>query len=231
MTPDSPFSLEGGLSESPQVEVALDGFRIDAVVDGRLIEIQHGSLAAIRTKITRLLKKHDVLVVKPIVTSKLLVKRAKANGPVIERRLSPKRGKLLDLFDELIYFTQVFPHPRLTIEVILVEIEEWRWPGHGRRRRWRKDDHTIEDQKLIAVRETVRFCHATDLLSFLPSELPRPFHSGHLAIALAVPRWCAQRMVYVMRNCGAIAECGKQGNTRLYETIAPRQTRRRRRAA
>ena len=27
-------------------------------------------------------------------------------------RASPKRGKLLDVFDELVYFTRVFPHPR-----------------------------------------------------------------------------------------------------------------------
>ena len=32
----------------------IDGYRIDAVVGRRLIEIQHGSLAAIRTKIARL---------------------------------------------------------------------------------------------------------------------------------------------------------------------------------
>ncbi|MGE0608996.1 MAG: hypothetical protein AB7O62_18010 [Pirellulales bacterium] len=210
-----------------QVEVRLDGFRIDAVVAGCLIEIQHGSLAAIRAKITRLLQKHDVLVVKPIIASKLLVKRAKANGPEVDRRQSPKRGKLLDLFDELIYFTKVFPHPRLTIEAVLVDVEEWRRPGHGRRRRWRKDDHTVEDQHLLAIRQTQRFRTAADLLAFLPESLPRPFHSGHLAAALAVPRWCAQRMVYVMRHTGTLIEAGKQGNARLYETPAPRRKRRR----
>ena len=50
-------------------------YRIDAVRDGRLIEIQHGSLAAIRDKIRRLLDAHRVLVVKPIVARKLLVKQ------------------------------------------------------------------------------------------------------------------------------------------------------------
>ena len=46
---------------------------------------------------------------------------------------------MLDLFEELVHFTRVFPHPRLTLEVVLVEIEEWRYPGHGRRRRWRRE--------------------------------------------------------------------------------------------
>ena len=44
------------------------------------------------------------------------------------------RGTFVDLFDELVHFTRVFPHPRLALEVVLVEIEEWRYPGHGRRR-------------------------------------------------------------------------------------------------
>ena len=30
-----------------------------------------------------------------------------------------------------VHFTRVFPHRRLTLEVVLIEIEEWRYPGHG----------------------------------------------------------------------------------------------------
>ena len=71
------------------------------------------------------------------------------DGPVASRRLSPKRGTLLDLFHELVYFTRAFPHPNLTIEAVLVEIEEWRYPGHGRRRRWRKNDFVVADQRLV----------------------------------------------------------------------------------
>lgn len=208
-----------------QVEVRLDGYRIDAIANGQLIEIQHGSLAAIRQKIARLLDRHDVLVVKPIVVHKTLIKRAKVDGPVVDRRLSPKRGKLLDIFDELVYFTRVFPHPRLTIEAVLVDIEEWRRPGHGRRRRWRRNDHQVEDQRLLAIHETHRFRTAADLRGLLPVELPRPFHTGHLAESLDVPRWLAQRIAYCLRHTGAVAEAGKQGNARLYNIPTPRKRR------
>ena len=47
------------------------------------------------------------------------------------------RDFLIDLFAELVYFTQLFPNPNLTIDAPLVDVEEWRYPGHGRRRRWR----------------------------------------------------------------------------------------------
>ena len=43
----------------------------------------------------------------------------------------------LDLFDDLVHFTRAFPHPRVAIEAPLVEVEELRCPGHGRRR-WRR---------------------------------------------------------------------------------------------
>ena len=104
----------------------LDGYRIDAVVDGELVEIQHGSLAAIRDKVRRLLADHRVRVVKPLIAAKQLVKRRRKGGGCDRARVSPKRAGPLDLFHELVYFTQVFPHPRLSLEVPLVEIEEWR---------------------------------------------------------------------------------------------------------
>jgi hypothetical protein len=208
-----------------RTEVPLSGYRIDAVTDDCLVEIQHGSLAAIRDKVARLLLNHRVLVVKPIVVSRRLVKRASADGDVIERRLSPKRGKLLDLFDELVYFTRVFPHRRLTIETPLVDVEEWRYPGHGRRRRWRRRDHVVEDQKLITIHEIARFRTAADLLRLLPGVLPTTFHTSHLADALDVDRWIAQRIAYCLRQSGAVRQVGKVGNAWLYEVRRQRRSR------
>ncbi len=48
-------------------EVKLGKFRIDVVNADQLVEIQHGSLAAIRDKVARLLQDHRVLIVKPIL--------------------------------------------------------------------------------------------------------------------------------------------------------------------
>src|SRR6476620_4585187 len=79
-----------------RVEQRIAGFRIDAVCSDRLVEIQHGSLAAIRTKIAHLLESHEVVVVKPLVVRKQLVRLAKRGGKEVSRRLSPKRGSLLD---------------------------------------------------------------------------------------------------------------------------------------
>jgi hypothetical protein len=199
-----------------RIEQRVAGYRIDAIRAGELIEIQHGGLAAIRTKIARLLDEHAVLVVKPLVARKHLVKLAKRGGREVSRRLSPKQATLLDLFHELVYFTRVFPHPRLTLHVPLVEIEERRYPGHGRRRRWRKDDHIVEDQRLLAVQAVHTFRTTDDLLALLPAKLPQPFHTGHLAAGLGINRWIAQRITYCLRHTGAVSVCGKAGNAVLY---------------
>ena len=71
-------------------EASLDGYRIDVMSGGRLVEIQHASLSAIRDKIRALLENHTVVVVKPIVVEKLVVKRASKGGPVTVRRRSPE---------------------------------------------------------------------------------------------------------------------------------------------
>jgi hypothetical protein len=207
-----------------RTEVVLDNYRIDAVSRGQLIEIQHGSLAAIRDKIRKLVENHRVLVVKPIVRQKLLVKQAAADGPALSRRLSPKRGALLDIFEELVYFTRVFPHPRLSLEVVLVDVEEWRYPGHGRRRRWRKNDHVVGDQLLVNVGEGVRLRKAADLIRLMPPGLPAEFHSGLLAEHCSVRRHVAQRIAYCLREMQAAEHVGKKGNTLLYRL--PKKTRR-----
>jgi hypothetical protein len=203
--------------KAAQVEVPLDGYRIDAVCGDQLVEIQHGSLAAIRDKVRRLLKRHRVLVVKPIVSRKLLIQQDAKGGNVVRRRRSPKRGELLDLFDELVYFTGVFPHASLTLEVVLVEIEEWRYPATRRSRRGRPLRHMVEDQHLIATGERLRLQSAADLRRLLPARLPRPFHTQHLADRLKIDRWVAQRIAYCLRKTGAVKAVGKQGNALLYE--------------
>ena len=98
-----------------------------------------------------------------------------------------------------------------------MDIEERRHPGHGRRRRWRRRDHQVEDQRLLELHRVHRFRTGRDLIGLLPDTLPSPFHTGHLAEGLAIPRWIAQRIAYCFRKMRLAREVGKQANTRLYE--------------
>lgn len=215
--------------EAAQTEVRLGRWRIDAVVEGELIEIQLGSLAAIRQKVTALVAEHRVRVVKPIIREKRLLKLRAAGAAVVERRLSPKHGTWLDLFEELIFFRHVFPHPNLSLDVALVDIEELRYPGHGRRRRWRRNDYQAQDQRLVEVHETRRFATLGDILALLPDTLPTEFDTAELAAATELPRHRAQKMAYCLRHMQGLTSLGKRGRAQLYQIAAQPRTRSRRR--
>src|SRR4051794_34383209 len=85
---------------SGRTEIRIGRYRIDAVTeDDRgevLIEIQHGSLAAIRDKVRQLTRRRRVLLVKPVIGRKRLIRCAHGGGPVIGERTSPRQGRLLE---------------------------------------------------------------------------------------------------------------------------------------
>lgn len=195
-------------------EVTVEGFRIDAVVDGQLVEIQQASLAALRVKVASLVERHDVVVVKPLAAHKTLLRRDRKGGPVVARRTSPRHEGLLDLFQDLVHFVGVFPHPRLTLEVLLTEQEEIR-VRRSKRKRWQKD-YRVEDRLLVGICSRHVLATTDDLRSLLPAGLVEPFTTAELAKAAAIPRWLAQKMAYCLRKTGAIASIGKRRNAILY---------------
>jgi hypothetical protein len=183
------------------LEVIIDGFRVDAISHGWLIEIQQGPLVAIRKKIQQLVQSYPLLLVKPIVVEKRIVRLSRRNGPVVSCRRSPKRGQPWEVFHDLIHFAKIFPHPHLRIDVALVDIEEIRYPGP--RQRWGHDGYRLADRRLVRLRETISLNTASDLRRLLP-DIPDPFDSHDLAAILDVPRWVAQRIAYSLRKSGAV---------------------------
>ena len=207
-----------------RIEVPLGRYRIDVVNGDRLVEIQRSGLAAIRDKVNKLVcDGYQVDVVKPLVARKRLVKLTCIDGIETSRRWSPLKATMLDVFDELLYFTRVFPHPNLRMLIPLVDVEEIRYPGHGRRRRKRKNDFEVKDRLMLDIHETRIFKCVTDLQELLPDDLPKKFDTAELAAGLGVPRHQAQRIGYVLRKTGVAKEVGKRGNAILYRLVTKRQ--------
>ncbi|HMP81034.1 MAG TPA: hypothetical protein PKD54_16375 [Pirellulaceae bacterium] len=216
------FSLHKQLKEHyrghGETEVRWGTFRIDVVNGDQLIEIQLGSLSAIRRKIAALLQSpHALRVVKPLIAQKQLIKLDRRQGKLVDRRLSPKRQSALDIVHDLVYLKQVFPHPNLTIETPLISVREIRYPGRGRRRRRRPDAYQIQDIELVELGPSSLYCDARDLLGLVPEGIKWPWDTGDLARCLDEPRWIAQRLAYCLRHAGAIRETGRRGNARVYD--------------
>ena len=202
----------GGTANDTEVQV--DGFRIDAVVDGKLYEIQQASLGALRKKVQALLTRHSVVVVKPLASRKLLIRRSKNDGPVVSTRYSPTRETMFHLFVDLVYFVDVFPNRRLTLEVVLTEQEEHR-VTKVRRRRF-GPDYRVVGRRLLKVVSTKSLRTLADLRALLPKTLESPFTTEDLAREAKVPRWIAQKMAYCLRKTGAVECSGKRGRSLLY---------------
>jgi hypothetical protein len=202
-----------GPAEGGRLEVVLEGFRIDAVaVDGTLIEVQSGPFGPLQAKLRRLLPAHRVRVIKPIVLTRRLVRRARRDGADLSVRLSPKRGALVDVFDDLVGLAGVFPHPNLGVDVLAVEIDELRMA------RGRRPGYTVLDRRLRAVGASVALRQPRDLLALLPGDLADPFTTHDLADQLGRPLAFAQRVAYCLRLTGAASVVGNRGKRRIYTT-------------
>src|SRR6185369_9848333 len=94
-------------------EVPVDGFVIDLVRDDLLIEIQTGNFSAIKSKLNKLAHSHQVRLIYPIVQEKWIV-RSGGDGCGTMRRKSPKRGRMEDLFWELVSIPQLLSNPNFS---------------------------------------------------------------------------------------------------------------------
>ena len=183
-----------------ELEAPLHGFVADIRRGDLLIEIQTGSFAAMGRKLDHLLGEHRVLLVHPIAVETQLEK------PDGSTRRSPKRGSVLDVFDELVSIPTLLDHPHLSLEVVLAAVTEVRVPDPTVRRR---RGFRTADRRLREILGTRRFDHPTDLLDLLPDGLPARFTSADLAAAVGAPRPLAQRMAYCFRALGLFTEHGR----------------------
>ncbi len=197
-------------------EVRVGRYRVDAVDgEGRLVEVQAGPLSALRAKLDCLLETQTVRVVKPVVLLRRIVRRARPHGPEISARRSPKRGALIDVFDELVGLARVFPHPNLTIEVVGVAIDEIRVP--------RRNRDQVVDRTLVAMTSGVTLREGDDLWSLLPDGLglDGPLTTLDLAYRLGRPIEFAQRVAYCLRHAGAVKPRGVERRRRVYARELP----------
>jgi len=200
-------------------EVTIGGYVIDIVRDDLLIEIQTGSFSSIKTKLTRLVDSHQVRLIYPIVQEKWIV-RSPTRGRVV-RRKSPRRGRLEDLFFELVSIPHLLQSPNFSVEVVTIREEEVRRYA-GMRRHWRRRGWVTEERRLLEVLDQRLLKESADWRGFLPEGL-ESFTTKDLATALGTGRALAQKMAYCLQKGQVIELMGKEGRANLFRVPAPRR--------
>jgi len=221
-------------------EVPVDGFVIDIVRrrereegEDLLIEIQTRNLAAINSKLIRLTRSHQVRLIYPIVKEKWIVRSASIGSrasnssegrnsltqrrrvrrdteDTVVRRKSPKKGRLEDLFWELVSIPQLLSNPNFSLEVLMIREEEVRRNDRRRRKGW-----VLEGRRLLEVLDQHLFTKSEDWLAFVPTGLSS-FTTGDLVTGREMRIELAQKLAYCLRHGRMIELIGKRGRANLY---------------
>lgn len=196
------------------VEAGVDSFVCDAVrSDGTAVEIQTGSFAPLLRKLRSLSEYRRVLVVHPAAIVRHIETRT-ADGAVLRRRRSPRKGSAWDVFSALVYAPSVALLPNVTVEVALVEDAEIRIDdGRGS---WRRKGMSRADRDLVSLVDRVRFASKADWAALLPAALSDDFGTRDLAEAAGIRPALAGKALYVLSRIGVLEEVGKRGNAKLY---------------
>lgn len=202
------YRQDGDLVEAP-----LEGFVIDLIRDGLLIEIQTRGFSAMRRKFDRLLDSHPIHLVHPVAAEKWIIKLDDKGDPVSRKR-SPKRGIAADVCQELVSFPSLLSHPNFTLEIALVTEEEVRRPDA--KKGWRRGGFAIEERRLVDVLDSVLLVDPSGLLHLLPDGLPEVFTTADLAAGLGRSRHLAQEVAYCLRVSGAATTVGRDKRGILY---------------
>jgi hypothetical protein len=201
-----------------QIEAQVGSYRVDVLREDLLIEIQTTSLIKIRDKLRELVREHHVLLVHPIAREKWIVQLDPASGERIGRRKSPKRGRITDLFTELVHLPTLINHPNLALEVLFIQEEELRCAdGQGS---WRRRGVSIVGHELLDVVERRRFNSGGDFLALLPEGLEAPFTNRDLARGLNIRLRQARRMTYCLRKMRVLKTEGKRGRELLFGRVS-----------
>ena len=195
-------------------EVEVDGYIVDLVCGGQLVEIQTGSFSALKHKLRSLARHHPTRLVYPIAREKWLLKLPQEQHGKAQRRKSPKNGRVEDLFKELVSFPDLICQENFSLEVLLIREEEVR--RYDGKRRWRRGGWVTEERRLLEVVERHIFSGPRDLAALIPAGLPEQFTTADLAQVMDIPRWLAQKAAYCLRNMDLIVQVGKRGNAHLY---------------
>jgi hypothetical protein len=193
-------------------EKRVDGFIADIFRDGQIIEIQTQNFGALRKKLTHLLGYYPVHLVHPIAVERIII-RQDANGREINRKKSPKKGRSIDIFEELLYIRELVMHPNLTFEILMTREEVIRRQDL-KRKRWK--GWYVYDRRLVEVVDRIVLGSYRDFKNLLPDDLDSPFTNKELGQRLGCSHHQAGTITSTMKRMGIIREVGKRGNSKLF---------------
>lgn len=196
-------------------EQRVGAYVVDVFTDGQIFEIQTRQFNKLKAKLAALLPEYRVTIVHPLPARKWLIWLDPQSGELTRPRLSPRRGKLSDAFTELYRIKPFLSHPNLSLQVLLVDLEEYRllngWSTDRKRGSWRSD------RVPLALVDEMKIEGPAAYNRLLTSQLPESFTSADLARTEKISLRRAQTAIHILNALGTIEPNGKRGRYRLYQ--------------
>jgi hypothetical protein len=202
--------------DGDRLEASVEGKIIDLVrADGELVEVQTGHLGQLAPKVLALAEKgYRVRVAYPVAAERTLRRLDPATGELLSVRKSPKRGDLYSLFDELVHAPDLIAANNVTVEMLTVKSVETK-TRDGSGSWWRKGDRTI-DKELVEVISSRTFSAPDQWLAVIPESLEEPWDSVALGEALGVKPEKARKILYCYCRAGLLVELGKEKRRKTF---------------
>ncbi len=205
------YSLPGD-----QFEVKLDKYIVNILRENLIIEVQTKNFSALKEKLQVLTEKHRVRLVYPLPEKKYITHVTK-DHIILNKRKSPKKGRLTDLFRELVMIPHMIGVENFSLEVLLIDEEEIRCnDGKGS---WRRRGVSIKERNLLKVNDRILFQTKADYLKILPEDLKEAFTNRELAKITKISIRTARQITYCLRKSGVIQLAGKRGRELIFQKI------------
>jgi replication fork clamp-binding protein CrfC len=205
------YSLPGD-----QFEVKLGNYIVDILRGDLVIEVQTKNFSALKEKLHVLTKNHRLRLVYPLPERKRITHITK-DHKILNTRKSPKKGRLTDLFRELVMISDMIGEENFSLEVLLIDEEEVRCDdGKGS---WRRRGVSIKNRKLMKVNDRILFQTKADYLKILPEGLNEVFTNRELSKLATISVRTARQITYCLKKGGVIRLAGKNGRELVFQKV------------
>jgi hypothetical protein len=195
-------------------EIPIDRFIADLYHDGRITEIQTAHMDAMRAKLSCFLALYPVRIVYPIPARKWVIWIDPDTGEQAENNLSTHIGTYYTAFRELYRIRPYLTRPGLTLELLLIDLEEYRIKDGWSRDR-KRGSHRF-DTIPVQLRGELILERPEDYMQLVPENLPEPFTAADFAAAAGIPRALASTVMLLLTETGTVLRVGRQGRAWLY---------------
>jgi hypothetical protein len=189
----------------------------DLLIGNTAYEVQTGSFYPMRKKIDYYMSDTDynVVIIHPVAYKKHVNWMDPATGEVIKRTRKTVPGRPTDIAGELYWILPHIDNPRLSIRVMMLAVEEYRFAsprGAGVRR-------GSERYELIPTElcDIVSLELAEDYSIFIPDTLATEFTVGEYEKLSKIRGKAAYGTVKALCALGLVREIGKRGRAVLYQ--------------